>query len=133
MLYVKPNSSGNVDFYTQIAPDDNSEATAQGFGNSYKKFMCAAFDLSVLAAYSNKSFFRFVYHDGILEGIDNRKKKLFIETVRHYCQTYNIQYIFSSIEDDLIGGDLLKQFTDKEKCLVLSDEDDSGRLFGFSY
>ena len=95
--------------------------------------MCAAFDLSVLAAYSNKSFFRFVYHDGILEGIDNRKKKLFIETVRHYCQTYNIQYIFSSIEDDLIGGDLLKQFTDKEKCLVLSDEDDSGRLFGFSY
>jgi uncharacterized protein YydD (DUF2326 family) len=133
LLYVKPNSSGNVDFYTQIAPDDNSEATAQGFGNSYKKFMCAAFDLSVLAAYSNKSFFRFVYHDGILEGIDNRKKKLFIETVRHYCQTYNIQYIFSSIEDDLIGGDSLKQFTDKEKCLVLSDEDDSGRLFGFSY
>lgn len=132
LLYVKINTNGNIDFCTAIAPDDNSEATAQGLGNSYKKIMCAAFDLSVLAAYSDRSFFRFVYHDGIFEGLDPRKKRLFINTVRRYCQSFNIQYIFSSIEAD-IPQDILGQFVDREKCLVLNDENDEGRLFGFSY
>jgi len=132
VLYVKPNTKGNIDFFAEIASDSNSEATAQGLGNSYKKIMCAAFDLTVLAAYSNKSFFRFVYHDGILEGLDNRKKSLFIETVRNYCQSYGIQYIFSAIEDD-IPENIRAHFSEQEICLVLSDENDRGRLFGFSY
>ncbi|WP_036878926.1 DUF2326 domain-containing protein [Xylanibacter oryzae] len=132
LLYVKPNSSGNVDFKVEVAPDENSDATAEGLGNSYRKMLCVAFDLAVLSVYSNKSFFRFVYHDGVFEGLDNRKKKLFIETARRYCQQYHLQYIFSSIEDD-IPADILHSFKEEEKCLVLNDEDDGGKLFGFSY
>lgn len=132
LLYVRTNSNGNVEFNAEVAQDENSEATAEGQGSSYKKMLCVAFDLAVLATYSDKSFFRFVYHDGVFEGLDNRKKKLFIETVVRYCQQYHIQYIFSSIEDD-IPADILASFTAEQKCLVLNDEDDKGKLFGFSF
>ncbi len=132
LLYVKTNSKSNVDFYAAVAPDEDSEATAEGLGNSYNKMLCVTFDLAILAAYSNQSFFRFVYHDGVFEGLDNRKKELFIETIRKYTQKYNIQYIFSSIEDD-IPADILNSFKEEEKCLILNDENDSGKLFGFSY
>ena len=41
-------------------------ATSEGKGTSYKKMLCAAFDMAVLETYADKSFYRFVYHDGIL-------------------------------------------------------------------
>ena len=132
LLYVRPNKNGNVEFETEVAPDENAEATAEGRGDTYNKILCASFDLAVLATYSSKSFFRFVYHDGILEGLDNRKKMLFIKIVRDYCQRYGIQYIFSSIEDD-IPRDMLSEFTKAEMFLTLNDNDDSGKLFGFSF
>lgn len=132
LLYVKPNKSGNVEFMADVAETIDSDATAEGLGNTYLKMLCASFDIAILASYSSNSFFRFVYHDGILEGLDNRKKELFITLVRSFCKRYNIQYIFSSIEDD-IPTDILKDFTIEEKCLELNDKDDSGKLFGFSF
>lgn len=132
LLYVRPNKTGNVEFETEVAPDENAAATAEGRGDTYNKILCAAFDLAVLATYSSKSFFRFVYHDGVLEGLDNRKKTLFIQMVRDYCQRYGLQYIFSSIEDD-IPQNILSSFTAEELFLTLSDQDDSSKLFGFSF
>lgn len=132
LLYVRPNKTGNVDFETEVAPDENAAATAEGRGDTYNKILCAAFDLAVLATYNSKSFFRFVYHDGVLEGLDNRKKTLFIQVVRDYCQRYGLQYIFSSIEDD-IPQNILSSFTTEEMFLTLSDQDDSSKLFGFSF
>ena len=132
LLYVRPNKTGNVDFETEVAPDENAAATAEGRGDTYNKILCAAFDLAVLATYSSKSFFRFVYHDGVLEGLDNRKKTLFMQMVRDYCQRYGLQYIFSSIEDD-IPQNILSSFTADEMFLTLSDQDDSSKLFGFSF
>ena len=132
LLYVRPNKTGNVEFYTDVAPDDNAEATAEGYGNTYNKMLCVAFDLAVLATYSNRSFFRFVYHDGVFEGLDNRKKELFVQVARDYCKRYRIQYIFSSIEDDMPQS-ILSSFASEERFLTLSDQDDSGKLFGFSF
>lgn len=132
LMYVRTNKTGNVDFFTDVAPDDNSDATAEAYGNTYKKMLCVAFDLAVLATYSAKSFFRFVYHDGVFEGLDNRKKELFVQVARDFCQRYNIQYIFSSIEDD-VPQNILSTFTPAEQILTLSDQDDSGKLFGFSF
>lgn len=132
LLYVRPNKTGNVEFETEVAPDENAAATAEGRGDTYNKILCAAFDLAVLATYSSKSFFRFVYHDGVLEGLDNRKKTLFMQMVRDYCQRYGLQYIFSSIEDD-IPQNILSSFTAEEMFLTLSDQDDSSKLFGFSF
>lgn len=132
LLYVRPNKTGNVEFETEVAPDENAAATAEGRGDTYNKILCAAFDLAVLATYSSKSFFRFVYHDGVLEGLDNRKKTLFMQMVRDYCQRYGLQYIFSSIEDD-IPQNIFSSFTADEMFLTLSDQDDSSKLFGFSF
>ena len=132
LLYVRTNKTGNVDFNTDVAPDETAEATAEGYGNTYNKMLCVAFDLSVLATYSSKSFFRFVYHDGVFEGLDNRKKELFVQVARDYCQRYNLQYIFSSIEDD-VPQNILLSFTNAEQFLTLNDQNDSGKLFGFSF
>ncbi len=132
LLYVKPNKSSNVEFYADVAPDENAAATAEGLGNSYKKMLCASFDIAVLATYSQRSYFHFVYHDGIFEGLDNRKKTLFLQVVRDYCNRYAIQYIFSTIEDD-VPADLMQTFNESEICLTLSDQNDSGKLFGFSF
>lgn len=132
LLYVRTNTTGNVDFHTDVAPDETSDATAEGYGNTYNKMLCVAFDLAVLATYSAKSFFRFVYHDGVFEGLDNRKKELFVQVAHSYCQRFNLQYIFSSIEDD-VPQNILSSFSSTELFLTLSDQDDSGKLFGFSF
>lgn len=132
LLYVRNNKTGNVEFEDEVAPDENTEATAEGLGNTYKKMLCVSFDLAVLITYSRKSFFRFVYHDGIFEGLDNRKKELFVQIVRDYCHRFGLQYIFSSIEDD-VPRSILASFSPTERFLTLSDEDDSGKLFGFSF
>ena len=94
--------------------------------------LCISFDLAVLVAYHKNSFYRFVYHDGALEGLDNRKKINFISVVRRYCIEYNLQYIFTSIEHD-IPSEMLKTFTQKEICLTLNDSGDNGKLFEFSF
>lgn len=132
LLYVKPNKASNVDFYADVAPDENATATGEGLGNSYKKMLCASFDIAVLATYSQRSYFHFVYHDGVFEVLDNRKKALFLQVVRDYCNRYGIQYIFSTIEDD-VPAELMSTFDESEICLTLSDQDDSGKLFGFSF
>lgn len=132
LLYMKTNKAGNVEFEVEVAPDEGADATGEGDGNSYGRMLCVAFDIAVLAAYSHTSFFKFVYHDGVLEGLDNRKKELFMAVVRDFCNRYGIQYIFSSIEDD-IPAPIMQSFSKQEICLALSDADDASKLFGFSF
>lgn len=52
--------------------------------------------------------------------------------MQEYCKVYDIQYIFTSIEDDL-PVEILETFTTEEKCLILDDSGDEGKLFGFSF
>lgn len=130
LLYVRQNTNGNVEFKTDVA--ESSRITAESNGYTYRKMLCVAFDVAVLIAYRKHSFYRFVYHDGVLEGLDNRKKKKFIELVQEYCKLYDIQYICTSIEDDL-PIEILETFTTEEKCLTLDDSGDDGKLFGFSF
>ena len=82
LLYVTQNTNGNVEFKTDVA--ESSRITAESNGYTYRKMLCVAFDVAVLIAYRKHSFYRFVYHDGVLEGLDNRKKKKFIELVQEY-------------------------------------------------
>lgn len=132
ILYIEQNKQGNIEFKVEVTRENEIDITAEGKGNTYKKILCVSFDLSVLEAYSKNSFYRFVYHDGVFEGLDNRKKSNFIELVRRYCTDYNIQYIFSSIEHD-IPKDILNAFTKEEICLTLDDSGDNGKLFEFSF
>jgi uncharacterized protein YydD (DUF2326 family) len=132
IIFIGQNGQGNIEFKVDVTKANEIETTAEGEGNSYKKMLCISFDLAVLVAYHKNSFYRFVYHDGALEGLDNRKKVNFINLVREYCTKYNLQYIFTSIEDD-VPIEMLKTFTEKEICLKLNDSGDSGKLFEFSF
>lgn len=132
IIFMRQNGQGNIDFKVEVTKDNEVDITAESKGNTYQKMLCISFDLSVLIAYHKKSFYRFVYHDGALEGLDNRKKINFINKVKEYCVEYNIQYIFTSIEHD-IPAELLNTFSEKEICLTLNDSGDSGKLFEFSF
>lgn len=128
VIYVTINTRNNIEFKYEIK--NNNEVTAQAEGNSYLKMLCVSFDLSLLLSYRNDSFYRFVYHDGCFEALDNRKKINFVNLIRNYCSKYNIQYIMTAIEDDVPPGVIL---TEDEICLELTDDEDGGQLFGFGF
>lgn len=129
MVFVDLNKYNNPEF-NAIFYEDNSN-TSEGQGYTYKKMLCIAFDIAVLAAYHNKSFFKFVYHDGALDGLDDRKKLNFIKTVKEYVRNYDIQYIFSVIDSEIPLDETGKkyEFSDKEICLELDDKSEKGKLF----
>jgi uncharacterized protein YydD (DUF2326 family) len=132
IIFMRQNGQGNIEFKVEVTKENEVDITAEGKGNTYQKMLCISFDLAVLVAYHKNSFYRFVYHDGALEGLDNRKKINFISVVRRYCAECNLQYIFTSIEHD-IPSEILKTFTEKEICLTLNDKGDEGKLFEFSF
>ena len=134
LLYVEINKNNNIDFLARYTKnEDPSSPTSEGEGTSYHKFLCVFFDLAVLKFYKDLSFYHFVYHDGILEGLDDRKKISLIKILRKYTEEYNIQYILTAIESDLPYEDN-KQFSffNEEIIKKLTDEGAKGRLFNCS-
>ncbi len=131
LVSIKQNKQGNIEFEANIQNPVDSTITAEDAGNTYRKLLCVAFDLSLLINYSGKSFYRFAYHDGALEGLDDRKKTKLLELVRKICRDYNLQYIITLIDSDLPKDDQNKiiKFSKNEICLTLHDKDDSGKLF----
>ncbi|MCB2313460.1 DUF2326 domain-containing protein [Clostridium tagluense] len=134
LLDIKLNTNKNPDFISEIIDKDSKNISAKDKGTSFKKLMCCAFDLSILTTYARNRYYHFVYHDGIFDGLDNRQKNNYLNLVGEICDTYNIQYIFTSIEDELptiISGKEKIDLLRKEGIIVkeLSDMGDEGRLF----
>jgi uncharacterized protein YydD (DUF2326 family) len=135
LISVTMNKAGNVEFVGDIQNPKSLAVTDEAGGTTYKKLMCMAFDISILIVYSKASFYRFVYHDGALETVEDRKKMLFIQMVRRVCSEYGLQYIMTLIDSDLPMDETGKvvPFPDDEICLRLHDRDDSGKLFKRSF
>lgn len=131
LISITQNGQGNIEFDASYQNPDDLVSTSEAQGTTYKKILCMAFDLSLLIHYSKNSFFKFVYHDGILEGLDNRIKLRLLEKVKSICAQYDIQYILSLIDSDIPSlNDGKKYVFDKDViCLELNDKDDSGKLF----
>ena len=132
LLSTTLNAEGNIEFEANIVEDESSAVfTSEGKGTSYKKLLCAAFDMAVLVTYREKSFYRFVYHDGILEGLDNRKKRRFLSVVRRFCDEYKLQYIMTVIDADVPRDedDIKIQFQLGTIIRTFHEEGDDGRLF----
>ncbi len=130
LLLVRLNGQGNVDFEADFI-DREAIVTSEARGTTYKKILCAAFDLALLIHYAQRSFFRFVYHDGILEGLDDRIKVRLLDKVKDICQRHQLQYVLTLIDSDIPqrADGSAYPFSDAEICLELHDRDDSGRLF----
>ncbi len=126
LLIVEPNTNGNVDFDTTVL-NSVQNFTGQGDGHTSNKALCASFVMALLAHYSDKSFFKFAYHDGILESWGNNPKESFMKLARAYCRQYGLQYVVSLIKSDVPPGFVFEQ---DEIRRTLSKED---TLFGVDF
>lgn len=132
MISISINGNDNIDFKTSFYNVKNEE-TSQGLGHTYRKILCACFDLAIVKNYMDKSFYRFIYHDGCLESLDPRKRKKYLDLVRRISQKFDIQYIMTSLASDIPAGESY-EIQPEEVAVVLTDKmDDSGRLFGFEF
>ncbi|NQT58533.1 MAG: DUF2326 domain-containing protein [Bacteroidetes bacterium] len=131
ILSIKQNKEGNVEFNANIQKPADLTITEEDFGTSYKKLMCIAFDLALLENYSTTSFYRFAYHDGALEALDNRKKNTFLNVSRSKCYENNLQHIITLIDTDIPRDNTFNPipFEKDEVILNLNDKDESGVLF----
>lgn len=135
LISITQNGQGNIEFDASYQNPDDFNSTSEAQGTTYKKILCMAFDLSLQIHYSNKSFYRFIYHDGILEGLDNRIKLRLLEKVKSICTQHNVQYILSLIDSDtpILQDGSQYTFDHSSVCLELNDKDDSGKLFLHSF
>lgn len=131
------NTNNNVDFNAPKVESKGNDKkfTQQDKGYTYANLFCVAFDLAILSTYSSQSFYRFVYHDDVFANKDRGVKKRLLDLIQKICSEYNLQYIFTIIEDDLPLDDNSTQikFKDEEIVLRLHDIDESGTLFGFNF
>ena len=85
--------------------------------------------MAILRSRLDDKFPRFVYHDGVFESLDDRKKENLLTVIRRYT-TIGIQSIITLIDSDLpVRASGESVFDPSEVVLVLHDEDESGRLF----
>ncbi len=122
------NKNATYEFKEHIENIDKLN-TNESEGNTYKKLLCAAFDLAILKAYIDKNFYRFVYHDGLYEGLDDRKKINLKNIVEEYS-LLGIQQIITLIDSDLPSSIDKNNFIKEEEILLkLNDLGKDGLLF----
>ncbi|SRR6266446_3914314 len=129
LLSVVINKEGHLEFKADIL-DESGNATSAAGGHSYKKLLCIAFDMAIVRAHLDAKFPRFIFHDGVFESLDDRKKENLISVIRKYCEI-GLQHIITLIDSDLPAhfADDSLPFKDDEIILRLHDEGESGRLF----
>lgn len=129
LLSVSPNQLGHLEFKAEIL-DESGNATSADLGHTYRKLLCIAFDMAVLRAHLNDKFPRFVYHDGVFESLDDRKKENLLAAIRRYADL-GIQPVITLIDSDLPNRNEKADsvFSENEIVLTLHDEDERGRLF----
>lgn len=87
LLSVSPNNNGHLEFKAEIL-DDKGKATSADLGHTYRKLLCIAFDLAIVRAHLDDKFPRFVYHDSVLESLDDRKKANLLKVIRGVTRTW---------------------------------------------
>lgn len=132
IVFFRVNSQNNFDYEIGLSLQGSTSATSNlSDGTSYQKLICVLFDLALLKVYEDAPFFRFVYHDGVFEGLDNRKKNSLLNVIREQIAGGKLQYIFTLIDTDLPrdADDHPIRFSDDEVVLRLHDDGVEGRLF----
>jgi len=128
LLSVSPNQAGHLEFKAEIL-DESGNATSADLGHTYRKLLCIAFDMAVLRAHIDDKFPRFVYHDGVFESLDDRKKENLLAVIRRYADL-GLQPVITLIDSDLpVRAKGEPVFAVDEIVLKLHDEGEQGRLF----
>jgi uncharacterized protein YydD (DUF2326 family) len=129
LLNVFVNKEGQLEFRAEIL-DETGNVTSADLGHTYRKLLCIAFDLAILRAHLDDKFPRFVYHDGVFESLDDRKKANLLKVIREYADL-GIQPIITLIDSDMPPFEENEKpvFSPDEIVLALHDEGPDGRLF----
>ena len=128
LLSVSPNSKGHLEYKAELL-DQSGNSTSADHGYSYRKLLCIAFDVAILIAHIDVKFPFFVFHDGVFESLDDRKKENLLQVIRKYADL-GLQPIITMIDSDMPPVDAKSQlFSDDEIILTLHDEGAKGRLF----
>ena len=129
IIATKLNSHGHLEFDAGYL-DAQDVATSEASGKSFKQILCAAYDLAVTKVLIDEKYIRFVYHDGLLEGLDYRTKLNVIETLREISDI-GVQQILTVIDSDLPLNEFGEsfQFEPEEIVLSLHDQGIRGKLF----
>lgn len=129
LLNVFANKEGHLEFKAEIL-DDSGNATSADRGHTYRKLLCVAFDLAVVRAHLDDKFPKFVYHDGVFESLDDRKKLNLLKVIREYAEL-GAQSIVTLIDSDMPPTDEAEGavFSSDEIVSTLHDEGIDGRLF----
>jgi uncharacterized protein YydD (DUF2326 family) len=130
LLGVSINQHGHLEFKAEIL-DEAGNSTSADHGYTYKKLLCIAFDLAILRSHLQGEFPRFVYHDGVFESLDDRKKENLLTVINQYTNI-GIQIVITSIDSDLPRrnkDNVEPMFTQEQIVLNLHDENQQGRLF----
>ncbi|MBE7214707.1 DUF2326 domain-containing protein [Shewanella benthica] len=125
-FYTKTNTEGNLEFNIGL-----KDQTSVNDGFSYTRTLSAIFDLTLLSMYSQESFYRFSYHDGLLESLDDRVKFKLIDKMRSLSESLGLQLIISVLDSDvpILESGERDYFPQKEIIRELHDNGKSGRLF----
>jgi uncharacterized protein YydD (DUF2326 family) len=129
LLSVAPNKEGHLEFKVEIL-DEAGKTTSADKGHTYRKLLCIAFDMALMRAHLDQRFPRFVYHDGVFESLDDRKKESLLAIIRAFGDV-GIQSVITLIDSDLPPRTEKEGavFTTEELVLTLHDENEQGRLF----
>ncbi|MBK7441309.1 MAG: DUF2326 domain-containing protein [Bacteroidetes bacterium] len=79
IISISKNSNNNVEYGYRVGE------TKKGDGNTYRKMLCVAFDLAILAEYSDESYFKFVYHDDVFSNQENKIRIRLLNLIKEYC------------------------------------------------
>jgi hypothetical protein len=84
----------------------------------------------LLRAHLDDKYPRFVYHDGVFESLDDRKKENLLTVIRRYAEL-GLQPIITLIDSDLPARTNEDEpvLTAEEIVVTLHDEGDHGKLF----
>jgi uncharacterized protein YydD (DUF2326 family) len=128
-FYTEVNGEGNLNFKIGL-----KDQTSVNDGFSYKRTLSAIFDLVILVLHSNESFYRFTYHDGLLESLDDRVKLKLLDKMRKLAKEHNLQLIISVLDSDvpMLENESRVNFPESEIIRHLDDTGNSGRLFKMS-
>lgn len=132
VLNISLNAESHLEFRAKFL-NLSGDSTSADKGNTYKKLLCIAFDLALLQTHINNNFPHFVFHDGVFENLDDRKKINLLKVMRDLSKL-GIQQIVTMIDSDT-PQEFARcvNWLDKEEIIkTLHDDGSEGRLFNMT-
>jgi uncharacterized protein YydD (DUF2326 family) len=124
-FYVETNKDNNIQFKIGL-----KDQTSINEGFSYTRVLSAIFDATLLSLNKDRDYYKFCYHDGLLESLDDRLKLKLIEQWRLVSAKNKLQFIITVLDSDLPIKDNKKEyFSNQEVIRELHDRGQDGRLF----